>query len=100
MLTEVDSWDASASNFDKQPNNAFSMGIDKVSSTDTSAYIYVGIKRLGIEVLRINSDGSLAHEELIPLWDSPFGLKLTGTYPNRRMIVADKIGGIREFKKP
>jgi hypothetical protein len=97
-LTATGSWDVPPSNFDKQSNNAFALDIDKVNSTDTSAYVYIGVKRMGIEVLRLNLNGTLVHEELIPCWDSPFGVKLHGTHPNRRMLVADKIGGIREFK--
>ena len=96
-LNASGTWDASASNFDEQPNNIFSLAIDKVSSTDTSAYVYVGVKRLGVEVLRINSNGSLTHEELIQTWDSPHDIKLYGEHPNRRMLVTDYTGGIREF---
>ena len=101
-LTPVTSWDASASNFDKGNNNGFSIAIDKVNSTDTSAHIYVGIKRLGVEVLILNPEESLSadkltHQELIKTWDSPHNIVIEGNGDARTMLVSDYAGGIREF---
>ena len=99
-LTPVISWDVPASNFDLQINNAFSLAIDQVNSTDTSAYVYVGVKSMGIYVLEFNpSAPTLTQQEFMPTWDSPYNLHISGKHSNnsRSMILADYNGGVRQY---
>ena len=99
-LTPVISWDVPPSNFDLQINNAFSLAIDQVNPTDTSAYVYVGVKSMGIYVLEFNpSAPTLTQQEFMPTWDSPYNLHISGKHSNnsRSMILADFGGGFRQY---
>ena len=99
-LIPITEWDVPASNFDLQINNSFSLAIDQVNPTDTSAYVYVGVKSMGIYVLEFNpSAPTLTQQEFMPTWDSPYNLHISGKHSNnsRSMILADYNGGVRQY---
>ena len=103
-LIPITEWDVPASNFDLQINNSFSLAIDQVNPTDTSAYVYVGVKSMGIYVLAFDpsaavSGDRLTQQEFMSTWDSPYNLHISGKHSSnsRSMILADYNGGIRQY---